>query len=153
MRDREKFYDELKWNKVSGKKMCILETALDVFFGCDDASFSAFIVDKEQHDVTGRFGGQFAAYDAIARQLVHGSIRHGEVLWVIADEYSTPPTATFEESVQDHVNKKLRRPAAAGRLAHAVKRGRPPPTDRGAPWRDRVRAGPSPADRRSVRGR
>ena len=78
MRDREKFYDEIKWNKVSAKKMPILKMALDVFFGCADASFSAFVVDKQEHDVIARFGGQFAAYDALARQLVQGSIRRGE---------------------------------------------------------------------------
>lgn len=114
MRDREKFYDEIKWNKVSAKKMPILKTVLDVFFGCLDASFSAFVVDKQNHDVITRFGGQFEAYDALARQLVRGSIRPGEVLWVIADEYSTPPTVTFEENVRDHVNRKLRRQAVAG---------------------------------------
>jgi len=114
MRDREKFYDEIKWNKVSGKKMPILRTALDVFFGCADASFSAFIVDKQEHDVIARFGGQFEAYDALARQLVRGSMRRGEVMWVIADEYSTPPTVTFEENVRDHVNRVLRRQAVAG---------------------------------------
>jgi hypothetical protein len=114
MRDREKFYDEIKWNKVSGKKLPILRTAIDVFFGTREASFSAFIVDKQQYDVIARFGGQFAAYDALARQLVRGSMRRGEVLWVIADEYSTPPTVTFEENVRDYVNLKLRREAVAG---------------------------------------
>lgn len=114
MRDREKFYDELKWNKVSAKKMPILETVIDVFFGCSDAAFSAFIVDKQQHDVIARFGGQFEAYDALARQLVRGSLRRGEVMWVIADEYSTPPTVQFEEHVRDYVNRAFRRQAVAG---------------------------------------
>jgi hypothetical protein len=114
MRDREKFYDEIKWNKVSAKKMPVLETVVDVFFGCGDATFSAFIVDKQQHDVITRFGGQFEAYDALARQLVRGSIRRGEVMWVIADEYSTPPTVTFEENVRDYVNRAFRRQAVAG---------------------------------------
>jgi hypothetical protein len=114
MRDRQSFYDELKWNKVSAKKMPILKTVIDVFFGCAEASFSAFIVDKQQHDVIARFGGQFEAYEAVARQLVRGSIRRGEVMWVIADEYSTPPTVTFEENVRDHVNRAFRRQAVAG---------------------------------------
>jgi hypothetical protein len=114
MRDREKFYDEMKWNKVSGKKMPILQTAVDVFFGCGDASFSAFVVDKQKHDLMARFGGQFEAYDAVARQVVKGSIRRGEVLWVVADEYSTPPKVTFEENVRDYVNRGVRRQAVAG---------------------------------------
>lgn len=35
-------------------------------------------------------------------------------MWIIADEYSTPSTVTFEENVRDHVNQKLRRDAVVG---------------------------------------
>jgi hypothetical protein len=35
-------------------------------------------------------------------------------LWIIADEYSTPPAETFEESVRDYVNSRLSRTAVAG---------------------------------------
>jgi hypothetical protein len=45
---------------------------------------------------------------------VRGSVRRGEVLWVIADEYSTPSGDTFEENVRDYVNSALRRTAVAG---------------------------------------
>ena len=114
LRDRQHFYDEIKWNKVSAKKMPVLETLIDIFFGCGDASFSAFIVDKQQHDIIARFGGTFEAYEAVARQLVRGSIRRGETMWIVADEYSTPPTVTFEENVRDHVNGTLRRDAVVG---------------------------------------
>jgi hypothetical protein len=115
IRDRQGFYDEIKWNKVSGKKLPLLRELIDVFVGCPDATFSAFVVDKQKHDVISRFGGQFAAYDALARQLVLGSIRTGCVLWIVADEYSTPPGVRFEENVRDYVN----------RTAKHVTHGRP----------------------------
>jgi hypothetical protein len=115
VRDRQGFYDEIKWNKVSGKKLPLLRDLIDVFMGCSDATFSAFVVDKEKHDVISRFGGQFAAYDALARQLVLGSIRTRCVLWIVADEYSTPPGVRFEENVRDYVN----------RTAKHLKHGRP----------------------------
>ena len=35
-------------------------------------------------------------------------------MWVIADEYSTPPAETFEENVRDYVNRQLHRSAVAG---------------------------------------
>jgi hypothetical protein len=35
-------------------------------------------------------------------------------MFLIADEYSTPPGETFEENVRDYVNKKIRRKAVAG---------------------------------------
>jgi hypothetical protein len=108
IRDRQHFYDEIKWNKVSAKKLPLLRDLIDVYVSCSAASFSAFIVDKQKHDVITRFGGQFEAYDALARQLVLGSARRGETLWIVADEYSTPPGARFEENVRDYVNRKAK---------------------------------------------
>lgn len=113
IRDRKHFYDEIKWGKVSAKKIDILKILVDVFFSAE-ASLTVFVTDKRKHDVIARFDGQFGAYEALARQLVHGSIRRGETMFLIADEYSTPPGETFEENVRDYVNKKLRRRAVAG---------------------------------------
>lgn len=113
LRDKHHFYDEIKWNRVSIKSLPLLITCVDIFFG-NDAVFSAFITDKQRHDVITRFGGVFPAYECLARQLVRASIRRGETLYLIADEYSTPPQETFEENVRDHVNKKLRRTGVAG---------------------------------------
>jgi hypothetical protein len=83
-------------------------------FLSSDATFAAFVADKREHDVIARFGGSFKAYEALARQLVRGSVRRGEVMFVIADEYSTPPAETFEENVRDYVNRRLGRTAVAG---------------------------------------
>lgn len=113
IRDKQHFYDEIKWNKVSEKKLPLMIDLVNVFLS-SDATFSAFVADKTQHDVIGRFGGPFRAYEALSRQLVRGSVRRGEVLFVIADEYSTPPAETFEENVRDYVNRQLRRQAVAG---------------------------------------
>lgn len=113
IRDRHHFYDEVKWNKTSAKKLPLMIELLNVFFA-SDATFTAFIADKSKHDVIGSFGNQFSAYEALARQLVRASVRRGETLWVIADEYSTPPAETFEETVRDYVNAQLGRTAVAG---------------------------------------
>jgi hypothetical protein len=90
IRDRQHFYGEIKWNKVSAKKLPLMIDLVNVFLS-SDATFSALVADKTQHDVIGRFGGPFKAYEALARQLVRDSVRRGEVMFVIADEYSTPP--------------------------------------------------------------
>lgn len=113
IRDRKHFYDEIKWGKVSAKKIDILRILTDVFFSAE-ASLNVFVTDKRKHDVITRFNGQFGAYEALARQLVHGSIRRRETMFLIADEYSTPPGETFEENVRDYVNQKIRRRAIAG---------------------------------------
>lgn len=97
IRDKQHFYDEIKWNKVSEKKLPLMIDLLNVFLS-SDACFSAFVADKRKHDMIGRFGGSFKAYEALSRQLVRASVRRGEILWVIADEYSTPPAETFERT-------------------------------------------------------
>lgn len=113
IRDTQAFYDEIKWNKVSNKNLPILKDVVSMVLsqGC---RFNVFIADKQKHDVIGRFGGQFKAYECLARQLVIGAVRPNEVAWIIADEYSTPSHETFEENVRDYVNKKLKRTAVAG---------------------------------------
>ena len=93
--------------------MPLLIALIDVFLA-SDATFSAFVADKRTHDVIGRFGGPFRAYEALARQLVQGSARRDEVIWVVADEYSTPPDEMFEENVRDWVNRRCHRGAVAG---------------------------------------
>lgn len=107
LRDQHQFHDEIKWSSVSEKKLALLKIIVDVFLG-SDATFSAFIAEKAQSDVIGRFGGPFQAYEALARQLVHGTIRPRETLWIVADEYSSPPGTSFEENVRDHVNERAR---------------------------------------------
>lgn len=66
IRDRQHFYDEIKWNKVSAKKLPLMIDLLNVFFS-SDATFTAFVADKSKHDVIGRFGGQFKAGSATTR--------------------------------------------------------------------------------------
>lgn len=113
IRDTQSFYDEIKWNKVSNKNLPILQDIVSMVLNCG-CRFNVFVADKQKHDVIGRFGGQFKAYEGLARQLVIGTVRPNEVAWVVADEYSTPPHETFEENVRDYVNKKLKRTAVAG---------------------------------------
>ena len=77
IRDKQHFYDEIKWNKVSEKKLPIMIDLVNVFLSLE-ATFSAFVADKTKHDVIGRFGGPFKAYEALARQLVRASVHPGE---------------------------------------------------------------------------
>jgi hypothetical protein len=113
LRDGWQYYDEIKWNKVSNKNLPALKEIVNTL-ASSSATFSAFVADKSKHDVIGRFGGQFKAYECLARQLVSGTAKKGETLWIVADEYSTPPAHTFEENVRDYVNRTLKTTAVAG---------------------------------------
>jgi len=113
IRDCNAYYDEIKWGKVSEKNLPVLIEIVNVLLN-SSATFHVFIADKREHDVIARFGGQFKAYECLARQLLHGTIRHGETAWVIADEYSTPAHEAFEENIRVYVNRKLDRVAIGG---------------------------------------
>lgn len=113
IRDTQAFYDEIKWNKVSNKNLPILREIVSMIL-TRAVTFHVYVADKQKHDVIGRFGGQFKAYECLARQLVIGTVRRGETVWVVADEYSTPSHETFEENVRDYVNGRLQRSAVAG---------------------------------------
>jgi hypothetical protein len=113
LRDRHAFHDEIKWAKVSQKNLPVLVQIVNVLLH-SSATLHVFVTDKQKHDVIGRFGGQFKAYECLARQLLLGSIKPGETVWVIADEYSTPAHEAFEENVRDWVNRKLDRIAVGG---------------------------------------
>jgi hypothetical protein len=43
----------------------------------------------------------------MASQLVIGSIHRGELVTVLADNYSTPPGVVFEEDLKEEVNRRL----------------------------------------------
>jgi len=113
IRDRQHFYDETKWNKVSEKKLPLMIDLVNVFLS-SDATFTAFVADKTKHDVISRFGGPFKAMRRSPDSLSAPAS-------AVARRCTSSPTSTArlpprrsEENVRDYVNKKLNRPAVAG---------------------------------------
>jgi len=78
---------------------------------CPDLSFSCFVADREQADPVERYSSPWEAYTRLAAQLLIGSIRRGEIVFVLADAYSSPHDVTIEIDVRDIVNKRLGRMA------------------------------------------
>lgn len=114
LRDRRNFHVELKWSDVRLNVLPFYKAALDCFFGCADAQFACFIADKTLNDPIPRFGDQWRAYEKLSAQLILGNIARYETVTVLADEYSTPPTITFEENVRSLVEQRLERQAITG---------------------------------------
>lgn len=72
-----------------------------------DASFSCFVADRSIADPVSRFGSPWRAYEKLAVQLLLGSIPPGELVSVVADNYSTPDYVVFEQDVRAEVNRRL----------------------------------------------
>lgn len=69
------------------------------------------MADRDTADPVKRFGTTWAAYEKLACQLVIAASKPDEISTVLADNYSTPATFDFEQSVKTQVNRRL------GRLA------------------------------------
>jgi hypothetical protein len=61
--------------------------------GYSGATFSCFVTDRLHADPVERFGSHWKAYERMAQQLLIGSISPGEIVAVLADNYSTPATS------------------------------------------------------------
>lgn len=114
LRDQREFRAEMKWSEVRLNTLPIYRQALGFFFDCCDAKFSCYVTDKNVNDPIKRFGNQWRAYERLATSLLVGNIAPHERVTILADEYSTPPTETFEENLRGLVHKKLGREAVCG---------------------------------------
>lgn len=111
LRDRHHWYKEIHWVDLTAGVLPLYRQLVSLVVNCDCASFSCFIADRQTADPVARFGTAWKAYEKLASQLLIGSIRRGELVTVLADDYSTPDDVFFERDVKEAVNGRL------GRLA------------------------------------
>ena len=76
------------------------------------ASFYCFVADRDAADPIDRFGTPWDAYAKLAEQLVVASVKPGELLSIMADNYSAPDDVLFEQELRASVNRRLGRLAA-----------------------------------------
>ena len=108
LRDQRHWYGEIHWTDLTRAAVPFYKEIVDVVVA-SDASFSCFVADRDHHDPVRRFGSPWAAYQRLAEQLILGSISKGEILIVLADNYSTPAHVKFEEDLKADVNRRLGR--------------------------------------------
>jgi hypothetical protein len=109
-RDRHRYYEEVKFSSLKKSLLPLYLELLDLFCSLPSARFTCFILEKKPGWET-RFGSIDKVYELLARKMLMGSCGMGEIITVIADEYSTGPRVRFEEEVAEWVN------AEFGRLA------------------------------------
>ena len=110
LRDQQHFYEELHFSRLTKGSLPFYIDVLRLV-ASSEAQFSCFVADRKAADPVGRFGSTFRAYEKLAIQLLIGSTWPGELVTVLADEFSMPDNSTFEETVKTEVNNRL------GRLA------------------------------------
>lgn len=112
LRDKNQFYDEIKWKNISAKNYPMLEKALQIFADEQKARFAAVILDKKQLDFQAYFANDFwRVCESFTVLLLRGNVAKNENLVVLADYYPSPKENLFEQNVKIRVNQFLKRPA------------------------------------------
>ncbi len=105
LRDKNHFYDEIKWKKVNAKNFSIMKKLIDYFFSIYNTSFYCIVLHKDNMDFQKYFNNDFfKAYQSFTTLLLKKSIRDDEIATIIADHYSTPNKDEFEAKVRNYVN-------------------------------------------------
>ena len=108
LRDQHHWYGEIHWVDVTKDSLPFYSSVVEVI-AKSEAEFSCFVVDRESADAVARFGSPWRAYEKLATQLLIGNIRPGELVTVLADNYSAPDEVVFEQDVKREVNRRLQR--------------------------------------------
>lgn len=114
-RNKRRFYDELKFNKLSKNNFDFAVFALDAFFGTNSFSFCSYTLDKQGEYFQRIFGANpWQAYEDISIRVIQSNISQNEILIIIADHVTVPRDVKFEVGVKRKVNDALGRLSIAG---------------------------------------
>lgn len=111
-RDKRHWYLEIHFADLTFKALPRYKEVVDIVAAWD-AEFSCFVADRKTDDPVSRFGSTANAYEKLAEQLIIGTIKKGEIVTVIADDYSTPDVNPFEIVLRSEVNRRLKGLAVA----------------------------------------
>jgi len=95
LRDQHHWYGEIHWVDVTKDSFAFYSSVIDVIAE-SEAKFSCLVADRESADAVARFGSSWRAYEELATQLLIGAIGPGELVTVLADNYSAPDEVVFE---------------------------------------------------------
>lgn len=105
IRDKNHFYDEIKWNKVNKRNIDIMKFIIDKFFSTYNTNFYCIVLPKDEMNFEKYFNNDFfRAYKSFAVLLLKRYIKKDEIVSVIADDYPAPEKDEFEAEVRNYVN-------------------------------------------------
>ncbi len=115
LRQRDRFFDEIKFNKISKRNIGFALKILELVFKIPGLKFSFLIINKDDIDFQVEFKNNlWLAYEVFAEKLLIGNISPREIVTVLADYVTTPPDVKFEVNVKHSVNNHFKRLALAG---------------------------------------
>lgn len=115
-RDVRRFYDEMKFNKLSQKNIDFAKFAINALFDTRSVNFYSYSVDKEGSYFNREFSNDpWKAYQDITIKLMKEAVlAPNEILILLADHVTVPRKIRFEVDVKKEINDSLKRMAVAG---------------------------------------
>lgn len=115
-RSKRKFFDEIKFNKISKNNIDFAKFIIDSFFDTKSLNFYSYTLDKDGVFYKSNFAkNPWQAYEEISLALLNDAVlAHKEILVLIADYITTPSSVKYEVNIKKIMNAKKGRLAMAG---------------------------------------
>jgi len=114
-RSAQRFFDELKFNKLSNNNIGFAKGVIDAYFDTRSVDFYLYTTRKDSWYYQKHFGGnQWTAYESITLKLLDIALAPAEILILLADHITTPKNVRFEVDTKRNFNSEKARLALAG---------------------------------------
>ena len=114
-RSKIRFYDEIKFNKLSKNNLVFAKTAIDALFDTKSISFYSYSISTKSDYYLKTFNkNPWLAYEQITLKLLDVALASHEIIVLIADYVTTPKEIRFEVDIKKDFNGTKKRLALAG---------------------------------------
>ncbi len=114
-RSKIRFYDEIKFNKLSKSNLSFAKTAILALFETKSISFYSYSISTKSDYFLKNFDkNPWLAYEQVTLKLLGVALSNHEIIVLIADYVTTPKEIRFEVDVKKHFNSENKRLALAG---------------------------------------
>ena len=114
-RSKIRFYDEIKFNKLSKNNLNFAKIAIDALFDTKSVSFYSYSISTKSDYYLKTFNkNPWLAYEQITLKLLDVALASHEIIILIADYVTTPREIRFEVDIKRNFNSPKRRLALAG---------------------------------------
>jgi len=114
-RSNARFYDEVKFNKLSKNNITFAKILIDALFETKSVWFYSYSISTKSDYYLKTFDeNPWTAYEQITLKLFDAALSKQEILILIADYVTTPKNIRFEVEVKKSLNQNKKRLALAG---------------------------------------
>jgi len=114
-RSRHRFYDEIKFNKITKNTVGFAKLAIDMLFETRSVYFYSYSISTQSDYYKKCFNSNpWTAYEQITLRVLDAALANQEILILIADHVTTPKDIRFEVTTKKAFNQKKKRLALAG---------------------------------------